>query len=160
MLSIENPYVILKLLFCGVGAVLLPIYTLRHFVTAFRTFREAQSWPVTRGTILESVVYLHGEKKVENFRIRYEFTLEERIEGDTPRASGDFFYTDQLQRAFVNRYRSGQEVDVFYCPRNPRNNCIDRTDRSGVVAKAGMFLITVFVSGVFGWGIFKLVSYL
>jgi Protein of unknown function (DUF3592) len=157
-LPLEDPGNILKLTLCGVAAVCLPIVTFIQFLKTWRNYRSAQSWEVAHGVILESVIYMDVARKAENFRIRYEFDVGERIEGNTPRASGDFFYTDGIQREFVNRYRSGQAIAVYYHPLNPRKNCIDRTDGSGVVAKAGMFLITLFISGVLGWGIFKLLT--
>ncbi len=159
-LPLEDTGNILKLMVCGVAAVCIPIATFIQFLKTWENYRSAQSWKVAHGVILESVVYRDAARKAEHFRIRYEFTVGERIEGNTPRASGDFFYSDKIQREFVTRYRTGQAVVVYYHPGNPRKNCIDRTDGSGVVAKAGMFLITLFISGVLGWGIYELLTYM
>ena len=96
--------------------------------------KQAQRWIGTRGRILESVICNDPGGKTSSFRIRYEFLVGERIEGNTPRVSGVWFWNNREQAAFVARYVPGDEVEVFYDTRNPRNNCLDRTDRSGITA--------------------------
>jgi hypothetical protein len=158
-LPLDDPWNRLKLMACLVVAVCIPLWMFFLFLRNVWTYWSAQGWAVAHGVILESVVFVHEARKAEHFRIRYEFTVLERIEGNTPRASGDFFYSDEAQRDFVNRYRSGQAVAVYYDPRNPKKNCIDRTDKSGVVAKGLMFLMTVVMSGGLGFGIWKLLNW-
>jgi hypothetical protein len=99
-----------------------------------RLMREAQFWLGTTGKVLESAVYRDPQRNALNFRIRYEFTVGERIEGATPRLCGHWFWTNRRQAEFVGRYRAGQTVEVFYDPRDPRRNCLDRDDRSGITA--------------------------
>ena len=94
---------------------------------------RAKSWLNTRGRILESTLYKDPNRNATHFRIRYEFHIGERIEGSSPRITGDWFWNNRHQAAFVSRYTPGQEVDVFYDPRDPKQNCLDRTDRSGIV---------------------------
>jgi hypothetical protein len=95
---------------------------------------RANQWFSARGRILESTIYREPGSGKEHFRIRYEFEVGERIEGTTPRLCGDWFWGSKDQNAFVARYVAGQEVEVFYDPRDPRRNCLDRTDRTGVTA--------------------------
>jgi Protein of unknown function (DUF3592) len=96
--------------------------------------RVARHWPSVRGRILESVVFRDDARNATHFRVRYEFLLGTMIEGSTPRLSGDWFWSNRQQAAFVARYAPGQEVDVFYDPRNPARNCLDRDDASGITA--------------------------
>ncbi len=94
--------------------------------------RDAERWASTRGRILESCLYRDEERNTIHFRIRYEFTAGEKIEGKTPRLAGDWFWTEKQQAAFVSRYGQDQEVEVFFDTRDPRRNCLDRRDGSGV----------------------------
>ena len=96
--------------------------------------RRATQWFSARGRILESTTYKDPGSQKTHFRIRYEFEMGEKIEGTTPRLSGDWFWGDKDQNAFVARYVAGQEVEVFYDPMNSKRNCLDRTDRSGITA--------------------------
>jgi len=96
--------------------------------------RQATQWFSARGHILESTTYWDPGSEKTHFRVRYEFNVGWKIEGATPRLSGDWFWGDKDQNAFVARYVAGQEVEVFYDPKNPWKNCLDRTDRSGITA--------------------------
>lgn len=95
---------------------------------------RAKYWPSVKGTILESAIIPDLRRRRTHFKVRYEFILGERIESVTPRIAGDWFWNNQLQEAFVARYAPGQVVEVFYDPRNPKINCLDRKDRSGIFA--------------------------
>ena len=106
-------------------------------VSALRKMRamsQARHWPGVRGKVLESVEYTDPSGKHTHFRIRYEFTVGDRIEGNTPRLSGEWFWSREAQSEFVVRYIKGEPVEVFYDPRDPRRNCLDRDDRSGITA--------------------------
>ena len=113
-------------------------------------FQRAKHWPGVRGKITESIVVRDEKGKAIAFSIRYEFTVGDRMEGSTPRLSGGGFWTDKQQAEFVARYAPGQDVEVFYDPRNPRRNCLDRQDKSGistlwVVAALGTILASALV---------------
>lgn len=97
-----------------------------------RDMARAQQWRSTSGRILESTLQVVDRKK--HFRVRYEFTAIGRVEGETPRVSGDWFWSDRGLRAFVARFAPGQTVEVFFDPHDPRKSCIDRSDRSGITA--------------------------
>jgi Protein of unknown function (DUF3592) len=112
----------------------------------WRRFSEAKYWPSVQGTILESVIIPDVENKRTHFRVRYEFALGDRIESCTPRLSGDWFLNNRLQEEFVARYSSGQTVEVFYDPRDPKLNCIDKTDKSGIHV-LGWISLAGFVGG-------------
>jgi hypothetical protein len=100
-----------------------------------RSFSRAAWWPAARGRIIESFLYQDAPRKATHFKVRYAFTVDgQRIESDTPRLCGDWFWNNQQQAAFVDRFQPGQEIDVFYDPLNPKANCLDRTDRSGISA--------------------------
>ena len=101
---------------------------------------KAMGWLPTRGRILESLVYTDPTRNRTHFRVCYEFFVDERVEGSTPRIAGDWFWNQKQQEAFVARYIPGQDVEVFYDPRNPTRNCLDRTDRSGITC---MWLIAL-----------------
>ena len=94
--------------------------------------REAAWWTSIKGRILESRLDDSPERRFSHFIMRYEFTVGDRIESSTPRLGGDWFWSDKLQRLFVERYQAGQEVDIHYNPHNPQQNCLDRTDRTGI----------------------------
>jgi hypothetical protein len=94
---------------------------------------RAIGWLPTRGRVLESLVYTDPTRNRTHFRVRYEFFVDERMEGSTPRIAGDWFWNQKQQADFVARYIPGQEVEVFYDPRDPTRNCLDRTDRSGIL---------------------------
>jgi len=111
---------------------------------------EARHWPGVRGKVLESMLYQDPGGKHTHFRVRYEFTIGDRIEGCTPRLSGDWFWHNDAQAEFVSRYVAGEPVEVYYDPRNPHRNCLDRDDRSGItalwiIAAAGTALASVLV---------------
>jgi hypothetical protein len=115
-----------------------------------RAMAQAQHWPGIRGKVLESVEYQDPARKATHFRIRYEFTVGDRIEGRTPRLSGDWFWSNAAQSEFVGRYVAGEAVEVFYDPRDPHRNCLDRADRSGItalwmIAAAGTLLASLLV---------------
>lgn len=113
--------------------------------------RRAAWWPSARGRILESVLYHDAARKGTHFRVRYEFTVDRtRFESQTARLCGDWFWNNRQQAAFVARYQPDQVVEVFYDPLDPRRNCLDRTDRSGlaamgVIAGAGTLLASLLV---------------
>ena len=94
---------------------------------------RAKGWLHVQGRILESVLYKDTGRNAVHFRIRYEFSVGERLEGSTPRIAGDWFWSSKQQADFVARYAPGQGVEVYYDPRDPNQNCLDRTDRTGVV---------------------------
>lgn len=105
--------------------------------SAFRKTRqlnEARFWLATPGRILEARILRDAGNRRNHFRIRYEFTADERREGDSPRLCGHWFWSDRQQLRFAARFQPGQIVDVYYDPRDPRRNCLDRDDRSGVGA--------------------------
>jgi len=111
---------------------------------------RARFWLSAPGRIIESTLYRVPGRNSAHFRVRYEFSVGERIEGNTPRIAGDWFWNNKLQAAFVARYTPGQEVEVFYDPRQPSTNCLDRTDSSGIavmwiLAVVGTLLATVIV---------------
>jgi hypothetical protein len=121
-------------------------------------FNRAMGWLNTRGRILESLVYRDPRRNATHFRVRYEFFVDYRIEGSTPRIAGDWFWNQKQQAAFVARYVPGEEVEVFYDPRNPNWNCLDRTDRSGItcmwlIALGGILLASLLVWLVFVKGV-------
>lgn len=96
-------------------------------------FRRAQYWPSVRGKITESVLYHDPARHhTMHFRVKYVFVLGDQMEGCTPRLAGDWFWKNGQQARFVARYKVGQEVEVYYDPRKPTRNCLDRTDQSGV----------------------------
>ena len=105
--------------------------------------KKARKWPSVLGEILESTTYKDPGGKSTNFRIRYRFAVGETIEGATPRLSGEWFWNKKQQAAFVARFVAGQHVEVFYDPCDPKRNCLDRDDRSGI---APMWIMAV--SGV------------
>lgn len=119
--------------------------------------RRARAWSKTRGTILVSEVYFEDvRKKTTNYRIHYEFCVQNMMEGSTPRIAGDWFWNRKQQAAFVARFAPGQKVDVFYDSKHPNQNCLDRTDTSGVVimwilAIGGTVLASLLVSGNPSW---------
>jgi hypothetical protein len=109
---------------------------------------RAKRWWSTTGCILESTVYRDAERNANHFRVRYEYHVGQRFEGATPRIAGDWFWNDRQQAAFVARYTAGQQVEVFYDPRDPRQSCLNRTDTSGIdilwlISVGGFFLGTV-----------------
>jgi hypothetical protein len=111
---------------------------------------RAKTWLSARGHILESTLYKDPSRKSTHFRILYEFHAGEKIEGSTPRIAGDWFWNKKQQATFVSRYTPGQEVEVFYDPRDPKQNCLDRTDRSGImvmwiIALGGTLLASLLV---------------
>jgi hypothetical protein len=95
---------------------------------------RARGWMSTTGRILESTLYRHPTRNGTHFRVHYEFMVGEKIVGTTPRAAGDWFWNDKEQAAFVARFVPGQEIEVFYDARDPRQNCLDRSDASGITA--------------------------
>jgi hypothetical protein len=98
------------------------------------SLQRVRHWPSIEGTITESVLYQDPARKNHtHFRVQYEFTVGDRIVGSTPRFSGDWFWNNKRQAAFVARYAPGQKVEVFYDPKNPAKNCLDREDQSGIV---------------------------
>ena len=112
--------------------------------------KRARRWLSTPGRILESTLYKEPGRNATHFRIRYEFSVGERIEGSTPRIAGDWFWNNKQQAAFVARFTPGQQVEVFYDPRDPKQNFLDRTDSSGIsamwlIAAGGTFLASMLV---------------
>jgi hypothetical protein len=114
------------------------------------SLRRAESWTRTQGRIMEATLYKDPDRNATHFRIRYEFLAGQRIEGTTPRIAGDWFWNGKQQAAFVSRYVPGQAVEVFYDPRDPTRNCLDRNDRSGItimwiIAVGGTLLASLLV---------------
>jgi hypothetical protein len=114
-----------------------------------RDMARAQRWPSTSGTIVESAIHVVDKKK--HFRVRYEFTAIEKMEGATPRISGDWFFSGRAQREFVARWVPGQAVEVFFDPADPRKSCIDRTDRSGITALWVLALSMIALASFLTW---------
>lgn len=116
-----------------------------------REMARAQQWRSTSGRILESAIYVDRAKRQKHFRVRYEFTAVERMEGATPRASGSWFFSDRAQRAFVARWTPDQTVEVFFDPADPRKSCLDRSDRSGITVLWVMALGAIALAAVLTW---------
>lgn len=95
--------------------------------------RRARHWPSTRGRVLESFEYKDHQGRT-HYTVKYEFTVSERIVSETPRACGDWFLTGAHQTAFVARFVPGHEVEVYYDPLDPRQNCLDHQDATGIKA--------------------------
>jgi hypothetical protein len=113
-------------------------------------FQQARHWPSTSGVVTESSLYRDATSNATHFTVKYEFTIGDRIVGSTPRLSGGWFWSDKQQAAFVRRFAVGQKVEVFYDPRDPKKNCLDREDRSGisalwVIAIGGIALASILV---------------
>ncbi len=110
---------------------------------------RARRWLSTRGRILEAALYQTPNRKYTHIRIRYEFYVGGKVEGSTPRLSGGWWWNYKQQVRFVSRYAPGQDVEVFYDPRNPKQNCLDRTDKSGIIIMwilaAGGSLLSSFI---------------
>jgi hypothetical protein len=135
----------------GYGAgVWFSIKALRHNAA----FARATDWLSTRGRILESTLYKEPGGKTTHFRVRYEFHVGERIESDTARLAGGWFWNNKQQAAFVERYKPGDEVEVFYDPRDPKQNCLDRTDRSGIGVMWAIALGGTLLSSLLVWLMF------
>lgn len=96
---------------------------------------RARRWQSTEGIVRESSLYRVPERQnALHFRIVYEFVAGGPVVGNTPRLSGNWFFNLKQQQRFVERFRAGEVVPVYFDPANPARNCLDREDRSGVVA--------------------------
>lgn len=113
--------------------------------------RRAKNWMSTRGHILESTVIDMPERKTSELRIRYKFDHGETVEGSTPRLSGDIFPSKSSKQAFASRFTEGQEVDVFFNPKNPYENCLDRTDKSGITYMILLAMFLVAMASLITW---------
>lgn len=116
-----------------------------------RALNRAAWWPSVQGRILESALVKAPDGRHTHFLVRYEFTIGERIESTTPRLCGDWFWNNKLQQAFIDRYQPGQTVEVFYEPNDPRQNCLDRNDRSGIVAMAIISISATTLATILVW---------
>lgn len=130
-----------------VGYAAAVVFTI-NAVRKTRLLWESVGWFSVRGRILESRILPDPSGRGTHFRVRYEFVAGGRVEGGTPRLCGDWFWRSGLQAEFVARYIPGQEVEVYYDPRDPERNCLDRTDWSGVyamwiIASGAFFLASV-----------------
>jgi len=115
-------------------------------------FQRARHWPAVRGKIIESLVLRDpGRRNATHFRVSHEFVIGDRIRGDTPRLSGEWFWNNRPQAEFVARFAPGQEVDVFHDPRDPRRNCLDRDDRGGSHAEWVLALGGTVLAGLLVW---------
>ncbi len=95
--------------------------------------QKVRQWPSIQGRVIESVLYKDPAlNNATTSRIRYEFVIGDKIIGSTPRHSGQWFWTKRQEEEFVSRFAAGQTVDVFYDPRDPTKNCLEREDRSGI----------------------------
>ncbi len=91
-------------------------------------------WQSTEGIIRESTLYKDPERNnATHFRIIYEFVAAGPLTGNTPRLSGNWFFNLKQQQRFVERFKAGEVVTVYYDAANPAQNCLDRDDRSGVI---------------------------
>lgn len=114
--------------------------------------QRVRHWPSIEGTVIESVLYRDSVRRnALHFRIRYEFTIGDTIVGSTPRFSGDWFWTDKLQAQFAARFSAGQRVSVFYDPRDPTKNCLDREDQSGITILWIIAGITTLLAALLLW---------
>lgn len=108
--------------------------------------QRAQAWPSVPGTVTCSATWFTDTKLQRglHFGVWYTFVRNGReVRGDTPRLSGDWFWNDATQKAFVARFVPGQAVRVFVDPAGSGRSCLDRTDRSGLAIHAIFFLAAV-----------------
>jgi hypothetical protein len=143
----------------GVGCVLAAAYKAA-------ALRRAAEWPSVGGKIVESETW--SDRNGEHFRIRYEFLAGQEnptsgvqgrghshcfreITGSSPRLSGSWFLNGRRMHEFVDRYPVGQEVEVFYDPRNPKRNCLDREDRGGIRTLWGCAAFALILTTLVGW---------
>lgn len=122
----------------GILALVIGLLGMGYFLygalNGMRLYWEAKRWKGTKGTIISSEITQAGGR--EHYQIVYTFTAGgESFTGDKPRISGAWFYSSDAQNEFVNSYRPGTEVDVFYDPQSPSLNCIDREDKSSFLAQ-------------------------
>jgi hypothetical protein len=120
----------------------------------FLLMGRAKYWPSVHGLIIDSAIVVDYEQKKTHFKVRYEFVIGERIESQTPRIAGDWFFSNKKQEAFVARYSAGQLVEVFYDPRNPKINCLDREDQSGIIALGIVSIGAILLSSFLSWIVF------
>lgn len=146
-----------KAILVGVFAIGAALFYAGRALWRWRTFHAAQYWPSATGTILESCVYRESEDAAEEFRVRYEFTADSKVIGDTPRLCGKWFWTLAAQREFVGRFQPGQSVDVYFDPEDPSRNCLDRDDVTSFLAEATMAVIFLGVGVLLLWlgGVFS-----
>jgi Protein of unknown function (DUF3592) len=113
--------------------------------------QRVKQWPSVEGKITESLTYQDSTRKnATHFRVKYEFIIGDKIVGCTPRFSGDWFWNNEAQAKFVARFVAGQKVEIFYDPRDPAKNCLDREDISGIIilwiiSAAGTLLASLIV---------------
>lgn len=129
-------------------------------------FRKAVNWPSVWGKIVESETW--SDRNGDHFRIRYEFVTAQEIPGSavqgrghshcfqkvigsTPRLSGSWFWSARRMHEFVGRYPVGQEVEVFYDPKHPKRNCLDRKDRRGIGTLWSCAAFAAIITSLLGW---------
>jgi len=123
----------LKGLFATVALIGAGAYSGIQGVRRWFLAKEAKDWMYTDAIIRESFTYKDPARKNRtHFRVKYEFVAGKAITGLTPRISGDWFLNNSQQQSFVDRYKEGDIVPVYYSRHDPTKNCLDKEDRSGI----------------------------
>jgi hypothetical protein len=152
--SRSKPMSNLKALLGGVAAVGIAVATFGDVVRRWLRFRAARGWTETTGRITESCLYRDPERNdMINFRVNYQFETfsGEVIIGTTPRLCGNWFWSQRAQQEFVDRFTTGDEVNVYYDPAAPHRNCLDRRDGSSFWAQSCTAIIMATIGGLLVW---------
>jgi hypothetical protein len=118
--------------------------------------RRAAFWPSAEGTVTESFLRINPFQGWSwQPSVAYEFVVSTNIHGTAvdlkfyghrPRLSGPWFWGFNGPRQEVSRFSAGSKVKVYYDPRHPNNNCLDRDDNSGVYVLSFIALVSFAVA--------------
>ncbi len=140
-------------------AIVLPILLVVGFVllvTAFRLWmrvRQARSWRPMAARVEHAVARsnpVDDDEDSPSVDVRYFFDLDGRRHyGNRPLLIGVWWLTPRRARELVSRFHGAERVIGYVNPRNPADNCLDRSGHgvAGWTAVVGLvfWLIALFV---------------
>jgi hypothetical protein len=121
--------------FCVFVAVVggMAIYVGAIYLWAFKKERDSKSWPKTRGVITHSSIESDlvnvggGSAVVVRPKIIYEYEVNRKKYTSSQLAITERnTASEDLAREKAEKYSPGQQVDVYYDPRNPSFAILNR----------------------------------
>lgn len=148
----ENLDVAMFWLICG-----FIIFLLVLFVVQLRGAKASREWMQTKGIILESRIR-QSRKGGYRLDVRYRYTVQGEVYVGRNRGYG-VVDVNFIGRKFVNKYREGQGVTVYYCPEKPKRAVLEPGVHWGIfmpLVLSVVFSVALVLSLTYGLSIFQL----
>lgn len=145
----------------------LGVFLIGPGLMAWRTFkdwlkgRRSLIWPSATGVVKDSMIHVYkarneGERTLYEPQVTYEYEVvglrfENKKQSYNPLS---LIRSEIAAKDFIEKFRPGSRVEVFYDPENPKESVLKKGSRGGFLRSFGLFLVAVFAGyclWLIGW---------